>query len=284
MLPINVTKLGANKTETFRSKERQSDSVKLELRPELAVRYKSLSQRARVLTEAWAEENLYCVNCASDQLEPAPPGEKVVDFTCPECPEEYQLKSKSKPFGYSVSNSAYAPKIERIKKKTNPNYLFLHYDLRRYTVDDLFLVPRYFMSPSLVEERKPLTQNARRKGWVGSNILLGRLPADARISIVENGAVIPRPDVRTAWGQFRFLRDQTILSRGWLTDILSCVRRLDRDTFSLADMYRFEEELARLHPRNRYIRPKIRQQLQVLRDHGVVEFLGRGTYRVRKQP
>ncbi len=33
------------------------------------------------------------------------------------------------------------------------------------------------------------------------------------------------------------------------------------------------------HPQNNNIRPKIRQQLQVLRDKGVIEFLGRGLYR-----
>jgi type II restriction enzyme len=35
-----------------------------------------------------------------------------------------------------------------------------------------------------------------------------------------------------------------------------------------------------LHPLNRNIRPKIRQQLQVMRDHGVLEFLGQGRYRI----
>ena len=38
--------------------------------------------------------------------------------------------------------------------------------------------------------------------------------------------------------------------------------------------------MARLHPQNRFVRPKIRQQLQILRDLGLLEFLGRGRYRV----
>ncbi len=37
----------------------------------------------------------------------------------------------------------------------------------------------------------------------------------------------------------------------------------------------------RLHPENRYVRPKIRQQLQILRDLGFVEFLGRGSIGLR---
>ncbi len=46
-------------------------------------------------------------------------------------------------------------------------------------------------------------------------------------------------------------------------------------------MYRFEDRLSALYPGNNNVRPKIRQQLQVLRDRGWLEFLGRGRYRVR---
>jgi len=42
--------------------------------------------------------------------------------------------------------------------------------------------------------------------------------------------------------------------------------------------YRFERELAALYPRNHNLRPKIRQQLQVLRDAGLLKFEGQGTY------
>jgi type II restriction enzyme len=34
-----------------------------------------------------------------------------------------------------------------------------------------------------------------------------------------------------------------------------------------------------LHPENRHVRDKIRQQLQVLRDLGLIESLRRGRYR-----
>jgi type II restriction enzyme len=53
------------------------------------------------------------------------------------------------------------------------------------------------------------------------------------------------------------------------------------ESFTLADMYGFEERLSAIYPGNRHVRPKIRQQLQVLRDRGWLEFLGRGRYRVR---
>ncbi|MBI5242579.1 MAG: hypothetical protein HY922_02705 [Elusimicrobia bacterium] len=41
------------------------------------------------------------------------------------------------------------------------------------------------------------------------------------------------------------------------------------------------DRLSELHPNNRHVRPKIRQQLQVLRDLGFVAFLGRGRYRLK---
>ncbi|MBI4344615.1 MAG: restriction endonuclease [Euryarchaeota archaeon] len=253
--------------------------MKLELRPELAAGYKSHSQIARVLTERWAQENLYCPACPSDTLDAMHPGKPVIDFTCSNCEEKYQLKSHSKPFGYSVANSAYKHKIEALRRGTIPNYLFLQYDPKVYMVQDLFTIPKHFMSESMIERRPPLTKGARRSGWEGSNILLGNLPLDARIPLIDDGREVPRREVRDTWNRFLFLREQSVHSRGWLADVLACVRKLD-ETFTLSDVYTFESRLAELHPRNKHVRPKIRQQLQVLRDHGIVEFLERGTYRV----
>lgn len=67
-------------------------------------------------------------------------------------------------------------------------------------------------------------------------------------------------------------------SRGWMMDVLNCVNSLPSDVFTAADIYQFEAELKDKHPKNNYIRPKIRQQLQVLRDNGFVQFLGNGNY------
>jgi hypothetical protein len=45
--------------------------------------------------------------------------------------------------------------------------------------------------------------------------------------------------------------------------------------FTTADAYAFTRELEKLHPDNRHVRDKIRQQLQVLRDAGLLIHLGR---------
>jgi type II restriction enzyme len=45
----------------------------------------------------------------------------------------------------------------------------------------------------------------------------------------------------------------------------------------------FEDKLGKLYPNNNNVRPKIRQQLQFLRDNGYLEFLSRGRYRLTGQ-
>lgn len=66
--------------------------------------------------------------------------------------------------------------------------------------------------------------------------------------------------------------------RGWFNDVRSVMERMG-DEFTLQDMYAYEDELAAKYPSNRNVRAQIRHQLQVLRDKGYVEFLGKGRYR-----
>ena len=54
---------------------------------------------------------------------------------------------------------------------------------------------------------------------------------------------------------------------------------MGRSDFTLTDVYAHEAELAALYPGNNNVRPKIRQQLQALKDRGWLAFNGRGTYR-----
>jgi type II restriction enzyme len=59
------------------------------------------------------------------------------------------------------------------------------------------------------------------------------------------------------------------------------LQSLGKLAFPLADVYAHADALSKLHPTNAHIRDKIRQQLQVLRDLGLLEFLGGGSYRLR---
>jgi type II restriction enzyme len=88
-----------------------------------------------------------------------------------------------------------------------------------------------------------------------------------------------RQDLWPTLACLRPLEKLKVEARGWTLDVLNVVRGLGRREFTLAEVYAQEAALARLHPENRNVRPKIRQQLQVLRDLGLVEFLGHGRYR-----
>ncbi|WP_279303134.1 hypothetical protein [Hyphococcus luteus] len=65
-----------------------------------------------------------------------------------------------------------------------------------------------------------------------------------------------------------------------MLDVMRYTEKLNKHSFTLAEMYEFEEELQRLYPNNKNIRPKIRQQLQRLRDNGYLAFLGNGKYEI----
>jgi type II restriction enzyme len=245
---------------------------------QLAEAYKSPAQRARVVTETWVSENMYCLVCESDALERLPTNVEVADFRCDGCDERYQLKSQRKPLRRRVLDSAAGPMRRAIRSGTVPNFLLMHYLGDVWRVADLLAVPGHFITESAIQERKPLAPTARRARWVGCYILLDRLPEDGRIPVISSGDVVPRDDVRKSWNQFAFLRGITPETRGWTADVLACVRKLGKQTFTLKEMYGFDTDLQRLHPDNRHVQDKIRQQLQILRDHGILRFSGGGTY------
>lgn len=68
--------------------------------------------------------------------------------------------------------------------------------------------------------------------------------------------------------------------RGWTLDVLRAARQLGKPEFTLQEMYTFEPQLKALHPNNQNVRPKIRQQLQALRDVGLLRFEAKGNYRL----
>ena len=164
-----------------------------------------------------------------------------------------------------------------------PHYAFLQYSIPAEVVTDLFVVPGHFLSPAVVERRAELSSDAQRQGWVGSNILLGQLPQEARVRVVEAGVSRSPVQVRDDWQRYQFLAGK---KGGWAADVLSCIRVLERETknkeFTLQDFYqRFEAELAWRHTDNRNVQAKIRQQLQVLAKGKVLSFVdNRGRYRV----
>ncbi len=167
-----------------------------------------------------------------------------------------------------------------ILEDRTPNLFVLHYDLDTWAVRSVLLVPHFAFALSAVERRKPLAPTARRAGWVGCNILLDKIPVHARISLVSEGTPHTSREVRGSYDRLRPLEKLKVEKRGWTLDVLQIVQSLSKREFTLADVYAHADVLARLHPKNAHVRDKIRQQLQVLRDLGLLGFLGSGCYRL----
>jgi len=134
----------------------------------------------------------------------------------------------------------------------------------------------------VIEKRKALASTARRAGWVGCNIDVSNVPDLGKIFFVQNGVVKSKDEVLEKWSKTAFIKSTgNIEAKGWLLDVLLCVEKINKQDFSLDDVYAFESVLQAKHPENHNVKAKIRQQLQFLRNKGVIEFLGRGHYRKR---
>ena len=253
----------------------------LQCRPELASAYKAASQIARVVTEDWCARELYCPACDSTELSSSRANTPAIDFVCPECEQAFQLKSLRNWNPRKIVDAGYEAMLRAIRADRTPNLLVLQYS-SAWLVRNLLLVPRFFFSESMIEKRNPLGLHARRAGWRGCNILLSRIPSDGKIAIVSAGLAIPSEQVREEFSRVRRLAEIPPSLRGWTIDVLNLIRRLGKAQFSLHDLYEFEPELKIAHPNNRNIRPKIRQQLQVLRNLGLIEFVQPGKYTLRK--
>ncbi len=247
----------------------------------VAVTYKSFSQQARVLTENWASKQIYCPNCGSAQLEKYSNNRPVADFFCQWCQEDFELKSKKGLIGEKIVDGAYRTMIGRLQDSNNPNLFLLNYDLQKLEVKSLFVIPKHFFVPSIIEKRKPLALTAQRAGWIGCNILLQSIPRAGKIFFIKNKIVEPKNKVLAEWQKTLFLREEKEISaKGWLLDVMTCVEKLGHKEFLLDEVYAFENELSKKHSDNHHIKDKIRQQLQVLRDKGYLEFIKRGRYRL----
>jgi len=256
--------------------------MNLSLNTELAAGYKSPSQKVRVITESWVSQQIYCPICGCRHIFKLPNNQPVADFYCPDCSEIFELKSKKETTFSRIVDGAYKTMLQRLKESVNPHLFLLKYDKHAWVVTDFFVVPKHFFVPDIIEKRKPLSANARRASWVGCNIILGDIPAAGRISLVQNRYIESKQHVLSQWKRTLFLREEMKLdAKGWLLDIMKCVDNFGNGEFTLLDIYRFEEQLANKHPKNKHIKDKIRQQLQILRNKGYLDFIERGKYKLK---
>jgi len=245
--------------------------------------YQSVPQKIRNLSEHWVARELYCPSCGKFPIDRYGHNQPVADFFCSSCGEDYELKSQAKVFGPRVVDGAYGTMIGRLVSATNPNLLLLQYNKVTLSVSNLLVIPKYFFVPEMIEKRNALSPTARRAGWIGCNILPTEVPEAGRISLIKGQAIIEKSDVLADWRRVLFLREQrNLTAKEWLLIVMKCIERLQKDVFTLDELYGFEPELTASHPSNRHIKDKIRQKLQVLRDKGYLDFVAKGRYQLRQ--
>lgn len=114
--------------------------------------YKSGSQSARVWTERWVRDWVYCPNCGSPKINPFPNNSPVADFLCYACREEYELKSQKTLFGEKVLDGSFRTKCARLEASNNPSLFLLNYDLKQLSVTNFFVIPKHFFVREIIQE------------------------------------------------------------------------------------------------------------------------------------
>lgn len=252
--------------------------MNLKFNTKLAEGYSNNSQIARILTENWVKENSYCPCCGKVPLYEFENNRPVADFYCKNCSEEFELKSKNGKISNTINDGAYSTMIDRINSNKNPNFFFLTYS-KQMSVENFLIIPKQFFTTEIIIKRRPLSETARRAGWVGCNIDISNVAEAGKVFLVKDTKLIAKSTVESSFKKTLFLRDKKLESKGWILDLMLCVDIIKKDTFTLEDVYKFEDKLKLKYPNNNFIKDKIRQQLQILRDKNIIDFVGRGIYK-----
>lgn len=158
--------------------------------------------------------------------------------------------------------------------------MLMHYS--DWCVKGLVAIHPVFLTPKVVLKRKKphIRPNTGIEYWM-CDLDLSLIPADGKIPIVSNSEVQPISGTRRRFHESLRFADIPLKKRGWAALVLANVRKIGKQEFTLADIYAYEREMHAVYPENSHVREKIRQQLQVLRDLGYIEFQSkRGEYRV----
>ena len=154
-----------------------------------------------------------------------------------------------------------------------------NFALNRIPADARIPVVTTILSPS-----PPSPTGERARGEVARLIKTPRpnpLPAQSRgEGNVFRTIIVPPEEVRAQFKRVKPLKDISVTQRGWTLDVLNGVRSLGKKEFNNTDAYTLAGQLEKLHPDNRHVRDKIRQQLQVLRDAKLLLHVSSGVWRL----
>ena len=129
-----------------------------------------------------------------------------------------------------------------------------------------------------MERRKPLSEHAHHANGEECDTLMDKMSKREGIK-VSDGEISYLTSLIEDAQKSKDLKPDDSTSRSWLMDVLQCVSMIPQNEFSLQDIYAFESDLQNKYQNNHHIKAKMRQQLQILRDKGLITFLGNGEYR-----
>ena len=163
--------------------------------PAQAAGYKSRAQIVRVLSEHWLKANVPCINCGST-LQKTENNSRVKDFICPDCQENYELKSKEGlSIGKGMPDGAYNTMLARVQAEDNPNFFLLAYQRSDYRVQQLVLVPKHFVTVSMIAPRRNALKG--RDNYLMCDLDIRELPESGKIPLVTAGKAIDPPTYKT---------------------------------------------------------------------------------------
>jgi len=167
--------------------------------------------------------------------------------------------------------------MREIRAQNPPALMLLQYD-PMWTVRRLLAIHPVFLTPKVVRKRgRALT--ARPNYWMCS-LDLTVIPADGKIIVVGDGEARPTAETRKAFRESKRFEDIPLAKRGWPALILSFVRKIGSEYFTIDDVMRFEEQMHAVYPENSHKREKVRQQLQVLMALGYIDRVSPGEFKV----
>ena len=76
------------------------------------------------------------------------------------------------------------------------------------------------------------------------------IPSDGKITMISAGIPLNKEQCAASFLESKTYRKSRLHYEGWTLDVLSAIRRLGKQDFSLKEVYEFESELKALHPRN----------------------------------
>ncbi len=152
--------------------------------------------------------------------------------------------------------------------------LIKNYEYGIYT-DNNFVVSQVVADFRLISNNE-ITGLVKKSDIDKVKIILSKIPKSESIKL-------PKFELETPEEKYDIiaLPEKSITSSlsGWKLEVFNCLLKIPNSDFELTDLDKFIPMLKQRYPENNNIKAKIRQQLQYLRDIGLVEFNGNATYR-----